>query len=484
MALTKVSYSMITGALANVLDFGAKGDGTTDDTAAFQAAIDSVKDAAGTVYIPSGKYLITNTISTAGTGIVEQAVSFQGAGRENTILLAALTGTSTDPTKPVLDIFASASGGAGLGGAFVASLAIRPLVNPVYSNGHAFNGSAIRIRRACATRLYDLDLRNMELGIWLNNDTVAPIASTENTSIQHCYISGFYQAIACSGSGVLPGESYHGLWVDDVIINMYDKQTALYVGNPTSGGATVYNANINIKTWSIGVGGGVAATTMVWVDGSSATIRSSNMNIWNEIQCTTIPVVFFGAGLVEARGQFWQYGNATYFSTIPPQCVLIGGVLTKQYSLTPPEQPKTTQVTLAAGTGSGVAVDIGRIPLVGSGPKFLNIQILGNNGAGQALDVSKTFLIKPKGSALFTGVAQAAGNAWSQTTLFTTDYFNAVGAGLYAWNGTGVDILNDPSNLNNGIVFVNYTLSATFTGASTLIWSFSSLDNLSKNQWS
>jgi hypothetical protein len=39
MALTKVSYSMITGSPVNILDFGAVGDGTTDDTAAIQAAI-------------------------------------------------------------------------------------------------------------------------------------------------------------------------------------------------------------------------------------------------------------------------------------------------------------------------------------------------------------------------------------------------------------------------------------------------------------
>lgn len=42
MSLTKVSYSMITGSPVNVADFGAVGDGTTDDTAAIQAAINSL----------------------------------------------------------------------------------------------------------------------------------------------------------------------------------------------------------------------------------------------------------------------------------------------------------------------------------------------------------------------------------------------------------------------------------------------------------
>ena len=41
MALTKVHNRMIDGAAANVMDYGAVGNGTTDDTAAIQAAINS-----------------------------------------------------------------------------------------------------------------------------------------------------------------------------------------------------------------------------------------------------------------------------------------------------------------------------------------------------------------------------------------------------------------------------------------------------------
>ena len=58
----------------SVKDFGAVGDGTTDDTAAIQAAINSGKS----VYAPPGTYLCNLTITTSGVRII-------GAGRESTI---------------------------------------------------------------------------------------------------------------------------------------------------------------------------------------------------------------------------------------------------------------------------------------------------------------------------------------------------------------------------------------------------------------
>lgn len=59
MSLTKVSYSMINGAVVNVFDYGATGDGTTDDTAAVQLAL----NAGGTVFFPVGTYLIGTTLN-------------------------------------------------------------------------------------------------------------------------------------------------------------------------------------------------------------------------------------------------------------------------------------------------------------------------------------------------------------------------------------------------------------------------------------
>jgi hypothetical protein len=61
MSLTKVTYSMISGAYFNVRDYGAVGDGSTDDTAAIQSAIDAA-GIAGVIYFPLGEYKITDTL--------------------------------------------------------------------------------------------------------------------------------------------------------------------------------------------------------------------------------------------------------------------------------------------------------------------------------------------------------------------------------------------------------------------------------------
>jgi hypothetical protein len=59
MSLTKATYFMIDGAVVNVRDYGATGDGATDDTVAIRAAAQAA--AGKSLYFPSGTYLVTFT---------------------------------------------------------------------------------------------------------------------------------------------------------------------------------------------------------------------------------------------------------------------------------------------------------------------------------------------------------------------------------------------------------------------------------------
>lgn len=87
----------------NVKWFGAKGDGKADDTKAIQAAIDSLPDGGGTVYLPAGTFAISSTIR-IGDGDAGKKVSTKtgvkliGAGggfahdmRASTCLIATKT---------------------------------------------------------------------------------------------------------------------------------------------------------------------------------------------------------------------------------------------------------------------------------------------------------------------------------------------------------------------------------------------------------
>lgn len=72
MSLTKVTYAMIQGAQANVLDYGASPDATAaENAAAFTAAIATGK----TVFVPDGEYLLNPIAILNGTNIVGESVS-------------------------------------------------------------------------------------------------------------------------------------------------------------------------------------------------------------------------------------------------------------------------------------------------------------------------------------------------------------------------------------------------------------------------
>lgn len=60
--LSSLGYQLALG-WVNVKDYGAYGDGTHDDTAAIQLALDDVPSTGGTVYFPTGEYKVTAEVT-------------------------------------------------------------------------------------------------------------------------------------------------------------------------------------------------------------------------------------------------------------------------------------------------------------------------------------------------------------------------------------------------------------------------------------
>ena len=85
MSLTKASYSMITGAPVNVLDYGATGDGVTDDTAAFYLAIATGRKVY--VTIPSGAGYVVNNIAVVDNMVIEGEKSGISGGASGPALI-------------------------------------------------------------------------------------------------------------------------------------------------------------------------------------------------------------------------------------------------------------------------------------------------------------------------------------------------------------------------------------------------------------
>lgn len=83
MSLTKATFSMINGAVANVLDYGADPSGVIDSTAAIQLCLD--ENPLGFVYFPEGTYKVTDTLTIAGG-----AQNITGDGQRSIILVSGL----------------------------------------------------------------------------------------------------------------------------------------------------------------------------------------------------------------------------------------------------------------------------------------------------------------------------------------------------------------------------------------------------------
>ena len=80
--LGNIEPYLATGDVVSVRDFGAKGDGETDDTEAFQKALDSFGTQGGTVYAPRGVYLFKGNLNVPNAvtlkGVFESVPSHNG----------------------------------------------------------------------------------------------------------------------------------------------------------------------------------------------------------------------------------------------------------------------------------------------------------------------------------------------------------------------------------------------------------------------
>jgi len=203
----------VVAGFVDVKRFGAKGDGTTDDTAAFQAALDAAsQDASGTVgasmvvYVPPGTYLVSSTITGYQiVGDTEYSVSngsFGSISKYGGTVAPALVGDPTQrPTIVLKD------------GVFVDATQPRPIIHMVNTPnagpsgcGGQWGGSA---EVGCFDILFNAVVRDINVKTGNNPGAIG----VQFYSAQFSYMQSV-KVDATGGYAGIQGAPATSVWVD------------------------------------------------------------------------------------------------------------------------------------------------------------------------------------------------------------------------------------------------------------------------------
>lgn len=203
MALTKVTYSMIDGAVLNVFDYGAVGDGSADDTAAIQSAVDALTSNA-TIYFPAGTYKVTDYIEV--TSKSNFAIVMDG--------VIVPTGTLNNVSTGLFN-FTTCS-----------FFSVKPnIVNAAYAS---------TINCIYLSACTDFDISNGVINVKYNSiDGSAGIQITEN-----CKRGSIFGNYICSGYGILVNDE---TGVSDINIESNEFVGQSAYGNTGAGDAIEFN---------------------------------------------------------------------------------------------------------------------------------------------------------------------------------------------------------------------------------------------------
>ena len=279
----------------SVMDFGATGDGTTDDTAAVQAAINALSAAGGGVLnFPAGTYKITSaladggkTIQFVGVGVNESASTFGTVTRlqfNGAISGITLTGNGSGIRWMVLQ---------GDGGAYNSALSgviakAKVRIEHIYTT--AFRGHGIDADHYSDQSYYAdiLTMSNAGNGVYVS-DTVGIDANTSlwlNLDTRVNSGSGVYLASNNNFSNIFvnlvsQGNTNYAFFCASTYNNVY----GFYSENNTAGGITFASTATNNRVWGVQTSDSITDLSTAqknWVGGTneaSVAYNATNFNI-------------------------------------------------------------------------------------------------------------------------------------------------------------------------------------------------------------
>jgi len=208
MSLTKASYSLVTGAPVNVLDYGVS-TASSDNSAAFAAAI-----ASGTsIYIPAGTYTITSTLvipnlkTVIGADMSSTVIQYTGTGDGVQLSNNAVNGSGyASITLRNLKIYCTNASNVGAGLAVNAGGYSYYEIDTIQSTGFKYGCVLDQAEVSSIKRcIFETRTRTFGAPLWLTNGPQWRAGAlkrfTNDITVKDCQFNqGFYSIIDDGGN--------------------------------------------------------------------------------------------------------------------------------------------------------------------------------------------------------------------------------------------------------------------------------------------
>jgi hypothetical protein len=181
---------------ANVRDYGAIGDGRTDDTAAIQKAITENRARGRIVYLPAGTYLVSDKLTYGDNLEKAKFLTIQGQGRDQTTIRLKDHAPGYDQRKAVLSMFEGKTTGMAFNNSVYDLTIDVGAGNPgavalEWMNNNTGSGERLRLRAGQDSGLVGFDLTKHEPGPGLIRDLIIEGFDTGVLSVQTCFSMTF-----------------------------------------------------------------------------------------------------------------------------------------------------------------------------------------------------------------------------------------------------------------------------------------------------
>jgi hypothetical protein len=314
---TKIKHNQIYYAPLNIMDFGAVGNGTTDDSAAMTAALAALPANGGTIVIPAGVNIYLDT--TSYTFTIPNIV-IQGEGENSKITSNVTSGAFVFTTKPGsgtkfinFALYLKSATGGGISfqearensicdGLYImgASNGDVPLAGSVgiYSSKTSFYSGYLRVQNCYLTQLLT--------GVWLDNTATVTTVTNNSFVGKQAPLTAGSAAIRIGNDGgnyLISGNEIEG-WERGIHIT--GSQGFTIVGNNYESNAVDLAAGAVIADLEITRQAG-AATIVAYIAGNFHVNAGSNIgNVLNSILPTD--------QVVEIDQNQWQAGSGPAYA--------------------------------------------------------------------------------------------------------------------------------------------------------------------------